>query len=204
MFGFLENNRLSLPFLLTKPQSNNKFLICERIGKMTAFEDKLRQIKLVILDVDGVLTDDTILIGPDGMEFKRFCIADGLAIAIAKRYGITVAFLSGRPSPATEIRAKELGVENIFQGPVNKLKYYSALKEKYSLNDENIAYMGNDLVDVGVLTVCGLALATPDSPKTVKNAADYVTHKAGGLGAVREVLDMIFEAQGIREEDRLA
>ena len=171
---------------------------------MTDLEAKLRKIRLVILDVDGVLTDDTVFIGPDGMEFKRFCIADGLGIAIAKRYGITVAFLSGRQSPATDIRAKELGVEDIFQGPVNKLDYYTRLKEKYSLKDENIAYMGNDLVDVGVLNKCGLALAVPDSPKTVKNAADYIAHKAGGLGAVREVLDMILEAQGIREEDRLA
>jgi len=171
---------------------------------MTDLTAQLRKIKLVILDVDGVLTDDTVLIGPDGMEFKRFCIADGLGIAIAKRYGITVAFLSGRSSPATEIRAKELGVEDIFQGPVDKLNFYTRLKEKYKLNDENIAYMGNDLVDVGVLTKCGLALTVPDSPKTVKNAADYIAHKGGGFGAVREVLDMILEAQGIKEEDRLA
>jgi len=171
---------------------------------MTALEDKLRQIKLVILDVDGVLTDDTIFIGSDGVEFKRFCVADGFGIAIAKRYGIIVAFLSGRPSPATEIRAKELGVTDIFQQPVDKLDYYAKLKQKYNLKDENVAYMGNDLVDVGVLTKCGLAFTVPDSPPTVRNAAEYITRKTGGLGAVREVLDMILEAQGIKEENRLA
>jgi 3-deoxy-D-manno-octulosonate 8-phosphate phosphatase (KDO 8-P phosphatase) len=171
---------------------------------MTELAIRSRKIKLIILDVDGILTDDTVFIGPDGMEFKRFCIADGLGIVIAKRYGITVAFLSGRPSPATEIRARELGVEDIFQAPVDKLDFYDKLKKKYNLNDENIAYMGNDLVDVGVLQKCGLASTVPESPIIVRNAADYITRKTGGFGAVREVIDMILESQGIKEEDRLA
>jgi len=165
---------------------------------------KLKPIKLVILDVDGVLTDDTVFIGPEGMEFKRFCIADGLGIHIAKRYGIDVAFLSGRPSPATEIRARELGIDDVFQKPVDKLDYYNRLKTKYDLKDENIAYMGNDLVDVGVMKKCGLAASVPESPATVRKTADYVTAKKGGFGAVREILDMILEAQGVKEEDRLA
>ncbi|MCP4581165.1 MAG: HAD hydrolase family protein [candidate division Zixibacteria bacterium] len=171
---------------------------------MTDIQTKLNRIKLVILDVDGVLTDDTVFIGPEGMEFKRFCIADGLGIHIAKRYSINVAFLSGRPSPATEIRARELGVVDIFQKPVDKLDYYEQLKAKYDLDDENIAYVGNDLVDVGVMRKCGLSISVPDSPVTVHQAADYVTARKGGFGAVREILDMILEARGIKEEDRLA
>jgi 3-deoxy-D-manno-octulosonate 8-phosphate phosphatase (KDO 8-P phosphatase) len=171
---------------------------------MTDISAKLKMIKLVILDVDGVLTDDTVFIGPEGMEFKRFCIADGLGIHIAKRYGVNVAFLSGRPSPATEIRASELGVDDVFQKPVDKLNYYDQLKTKYNLNDENIAYMGNDLVDVGVMRKCGLAACVPESPVAVRNSANYVTSKKGGFGAVREFLDMILDARGVKEEDRLA
>lgn len=171
---------------------------------MTDINAKLEKIKLVILDVDGVLTDDTVFIGPGEMEFKRFCIADGLGIYLAQKHGIRVAFLSGRHSPATQVRAEELGVEDVFQKPVNKLDFYDHLKKKYSLNDENIVYMGNDLVDVDVLRQSGLAIAVPDSPASVIKAADYVTKKQGGFGAVREVLDMILEAQGIKEEDRLA
>ena len=130
---------------------------------MVDIEAKLKKIKLVILDVDGVLTDDTVFIGPDNMEFKRFCIADGLGIYLAKKHGIRIAFLSGRHSPATEARAEELEIEDIFQKPVNKLDFYDHLKKKYSLEDENIVYMGNDLVDVEVMKRCGLAIAVPDA-----------------------------------------
>jgi 3-deoxy-D-manno-octulosonate 8-phosphate phosphatase (KDO 8-P phosphatase) len=166
--------------------------------------EKMRKIKLVILDVDGVLTDDTVFVGPEGMEFKRFCIADGLGIHLARKYGIEVALLSGRPSPATLVRARELGIDDILQKPEDKLNFYNHLKSKYHLDDENIAFMGNDLVDIGVLKQCGLAFAVPDSPETIRRAADYVTRKPGGFGAVREVLDMILDAKGIKEEDRIA
>lgn len=165
---------------------------------------KLNRIKLVILDVDGVLTDDTVLIGPDGVEFKRFCIADGLGIVMVKRHGIKVAWLSGRPSPATEIRARELGIEDIFQKPVNKSEFYVHLKDKYNLNDDSIAYMGNDLVDLNVMKQCGLAVTVPDSPKSLQACADYITSKRGGLGAVRELMDMLLNARGIKEENGIA
>ena len=171
---------------------------------MADIETKLKKIRLVILDVDGVLTDDTVFIGPENTEFKRFCIADGLGIYLARKHGIRVAFLSGRPSPATEARAEELGVEDVFQKPVDKLQFYDHLKEKYGLSDENIAYMGNDLVDIEVMRRSGLAIAVPNSPRTVAAAAEYITEKQGGFGAVREVLDMLLGAHGIGEEDRLA
>jgi 3-deoxy-D-manno-octulosonate 8-phosphate phosphatase (KDO 8-P phosphatase) len=166
--------------------------------------DKMARVKLVIMDVDGVLTDDTVFIGPEGMEFKRFCIADGLGIHLARKHGIKIAFLSGRPSPATLIRAQELGIEDVFQKPEDKLNFYNQLKSKYGLDDENIAFIGNDLVDMGVLKQCGLAIAVPDSPETIRRSADYVTAKHGGFGAVREVLDMLLDARGIDEEDRIA
>jgi 3-deoxy-D-manno-octulosonate 8-phosphate phosphatase (KDO 8-P phosphatase) len=171
---------------------------------MTDLKTKLTEIKLVVLDVDGVLTDDTVFVGPDGMEFKRFCIADGLGIVLARKFGINIALLSGRPSPATTIRAQELGIEDVFMKPVDKLGFYDQLKLKYDLGDNNIAYMGNDLVDISVMKQCGLAVAVPDSPESVRKAAAYTTVKHGGFGAVREFLDMILDAKNIREEDRLA
>ncbi len=171
---------------------------------MTDLQSKLGQIKLVILDVDGVLTDDTVWMGSQGMEMKRFCIADGLGIYLAQKHGIRVAFLSGRPSPATSLRAKELGVEDVHQQPTDKILFYNSLKDKYGLDDSVIAYMGNDLVDVDVLKQCGLSITVPDSPRTVTEASEYVTQKRGGHGAVREVLDMIMDAKGINEGNRLA
>lgn len=170
---------------------------------MKELTEKLRKIELMIFDVDGVLTDNTIFIGRDGSEFKRFNIADGLGTYIAKRHGLKIAFLSGRPSPATQIRAEELGITDIYQSPADKLGFYNQLKSKYNLKDENIAFIGNDLVDVGVMKQCGLAFAVPDSPSLVLKTADYVTKKRGGFGAAREVLDIILNARGIDEEKRL-
>jgi len=167
-------------------------------------QDKLRQIKLVVLDVDGILTDDAVYIGPEGLEFKRFSLADGLGMHIAKRNGIKIAFLSGRHSPATQARADELGIEDVFMKPENKLVAYNQLKDKYNLSDDQIAYMGNDLIDIGVMKQCGLAATVPDSPRTVQQVACYITEKRGGFGAVRELLDTMLEARGIREEDRIA
>lgn len=164
----------------------------------------MKEIKLVIFDVDGVLTDNTVFIGPDGGEFKRFSIADGLGIHIARKHGIRVAFLSGRPSPATEIRAAELGITDIVQEPVDKLKFYDQLKTKYGLADDQIAFMGNDLVDLGVMNKCGLPAAVPDSPPEVLIAAAYVSKRHGGFGAAREFLDAILEAKGINAKQKLA
>ncbi|MCD6160969.1 MAG: HAD hydrolase family protein [candidate division Zixibacteria bacterium] len=171
---------------------------------MDKLKSRLRKIKLFIFDVDGVLTDNTIFIGPDGFEIKRFSIADGLGIYIAKKYGINIALLSGRSSPATLARAKELNITDIFQNPTDKLEYFNQLKLKYQLDDENIAFMGNDLVDLGVMKQSGLAFAVPDSPDSVLQIADYITMKKGGFGAVREALDMVLDAKEIYEKDRLA
>jgi 3-deoxy-D-manno-octulosonate 8-phosphate phosphatase (KDO 8-P phosphatase) len=171
---------------------------------MANLNSKLKNIRLIIFDVDGVLTDNTVFIGPEGSEFKRFNIADGLGIYIAKKFGVGVAFLSGRHSPSTTARARELEISDVVQEPIDKLEFYNQLKAKYNLKDENIAFMGNDLVDIGVMKQCGVAFAVPDSPGSVLEAADYITNKTGGNGAAREVLDLILEAQGIREENRIA
>jgi 3-deoxy-D-manno-octulosonate 8-phosphate phosphatase (KDO 8-P phosphatase) len=168
------------------------------------FLQKLSQISMVIFDVDGVLTDNTVYIGPDGFEQKRFNIADGLGIHMAQKYGLKIIFLSGRKSPATTSRAQELGITDIYQDSTNKLECYDAIKSKYSIDDEQIVYVGNDLIDLPIMKRCGLAVAVPDSPQSVLRTAHYVTQKAGGFGAAREILDMILDARGIDEEKRLA
>ncbi|RKX20369.1 MAG: 3-deoxy-D-manno-octulosonate 8-phosphate phosphatase [Candidatus Zixiibacteriota bacterium] len=170
---------------------------------MKNLTDRLRKIELVIFDVDGVLTDDTIFIGQNGAEFKRFNIADGLGIFIAKKYGLKIAFSSGRQSSATQARAKELGIIDIHQGTADKIDFYNQLKSKYNLDDENIAFVGNDLTDVNVMRQCGLAFTVPVSPSIVLKSADFITKKSGGAGVAREVLDMILDARGIDEEKRL-
>lgn len=163
-----------------------------------SLKKKLRDIELLILDVDGVLTDNNLFIGTDGLEFKRFDVPDGMGIAFAMRAGLKIAFVSGRPSPATTARARELGVKDLFQDPGGKLQVYEKLKKKYRLRDNQIAFMGDEVVDLRAMKRAGLSIAVPDSYKPVEEVANFVTEKSGGHGAVREVIEMILVAKGIK------
>ncbi len=167
-------------------------------------KEKLAGIELLIFDVDGVLTDNSVLIGPEGLEMKKFNIADGLGIHLALKHGIRIAFISGRPSRATEIRARELGVADVIQKPANKLQSFRELAAKYGISDRHTAFAGNDLVDIEAMAASGVAFAVPDSPPAVLEIADYITRKKGGEGAAREIIDMVLEAKGIDEKKRLA
>lgn len=163
-----------------------------------SLKKKLRDIELLILDVDGVLTDNNLFIGTDGLEFKRFDVPDGMGIAFAMRAGLKIAFVSGRPSPATTARARELGVKDLFQDPGAKLQVYEKLKKKYKLRDCQMAFMGDEVVDLPVMQRAGLSIAVPNSYKPVEKVADFVTEKRGGYGAVREVIEMILLAKGMK------
>lgn len=163
-----------------------------------SLKKKLRDIELLILDVDGVLTDNNLFIGTDGLEFKRFDVPDGMGIAFAMRAGLRIAFVSGRPSPATTSRARELGVKDLFQDPGGKVAVYEKLKKKYKLQDCQMAFMGDEVVDLKVMQRAGLSIAVPNSYKPVEKVADFVTEKRGGYGAVREVIEMILVAKGIK------
>jgi 3-deoxy-D-manno-octulosonate 8-phosphate phosphatase (KDO 8-P phosphatase) len=164
----------------------------------TSLKKKLRDIELLILDVDGVLTDNNLFIGTDGLEFKRFDVPDGMGIAFAMRAGLKIAFVSGRPSPATTSRARELGVKDLFQDPGGKVAVYEKLKKKYKLRDNQMAFMGDEVVDLKAMQRAGLSIAVPNSYKPVEKVADFVTEKRGGYGAVREVIEMILLAKGIK------
>ena len=163
-------------------------------------KQKLKNVKLIISDVDGVLTDGSIYIGAGGEEMKRFSVEDGAGVALAKVAGLKIALLSGRYSPATEIRGKELKIEDIYNGMLNKIPAYEELKQKYNLEDSEIAYIGDGLIDLPVMEKSGVPISVRNAYPPVKKAALYITDKNGGSGALREAVDLILQAKGLYEE----
>jgi 3-deoxy-D-manno-octulosonate 8-phosphate phosphatase (KDO 8-P phosphatase) len=157
---------------------------------------KARKIKLLLLDVDGVLTDGAITINDEGVESKSFHVRDGHGIVLLLRFGIEVGFITGRSSKVVQRRAQELGVQLVYQGIENKADAYSEIKRRNGLTDEQIAYVGDDLTDVPVFQCCGLAITVEDGWPELKARVDYVTETAGGRGAVREVSELLLKAQG--------
>ena len=161
---------------------------------------QLKKIKLIISDVDGVLTDGTIMKGGGDMELKRFCVQDGTAVAMVKAAGFDLAFISGRYSKATEVRMKELKISDVYNGILNKLVPYEKLKQKYKLKDDEIAYIGDDLIDIPVMEKVGLPVAVQNAYSDVKEKAVFVTKTRGGEGAFREFIDWILTELGAYEK----
>ena len=157
---------------------------------------QLQKIKLIISDVDGVLTDGTVLKGGGNMELKRFFVQDGTAVAMVKAAGFDLAFISGRYSEATEIRMKELKISDVYNGTLNKLVPYRELKKKYQLKDDEIAYIGDDLIDIPVMKKVGLPVAVQNAYPDVKEKAVFVTKTRGGEGAFREFIDWMLMELG--------
>ena len=158
-------------------------------------QKKAAKIRLLLLDVDGVLTDGAIIIDSRGGETKRFDVRDGLGVALLIRSGIRVGFITGRSSDVVRLRAKELGVRIIYQGVQDKADVYDKIKHETGLTDEEIAYVGDDIVDLPIMRRAGLAVAVRDSWPGIRPGADYVTEAEGGRGAVREVSELILKAQ---------
>lgn len=155
------------------------------------------EVKLLILDVDGVLTDNTLYIDDNGKEAKRFNVSDGLGIALASRFGLEIALISGRKSKATKFRALDLKIKHVYLGVTNKIKAYQKLKRNLKLSDEHIAYMGDDVLDISVMKKVALPICVRDANPVVRRFAKFVTKTKGGEGAVREVIDMILESKKI-------
>jgi 3-deoxy-D-manno-octulosonate 8-phosphate phosphatase (KDO 8-P phosphatase) len=149
----------------------------------------------VLLDVDGVLTDGTILVHGDGSESKKFHIKDGAAMVWAMTAGLQIGWMSSRPSEATAHRASELGVTLLVQSARPKIKSYEEILRKHHLTDEQIAFMGDDLVDLGVLRRVGISAAPSDAATDVRKRVDLVTRAAGGRGAVRELVEWLLRVQ---------
>ncbi|MDP2755548.1 MAG: 3-deoxy-manno-octulosonate-8-phosphatase KdsC [Nitrospirota bacterium] len=159
-----------------------------------------RNIKFLILDVDGVLTDGSIILDNKGNEFKSFHVRDGHGIKMLMRAGLKVALITGRYSKVVDRRAHELGITEVFQKCRDKRIAYSQLAEKYSLKDNEIAYIGDDIVDIPLLKKAGLSVAVADAGEEVKTFAKMVTKNGGGRGAVREVCDFILKAKGLWQD----
>jgi 3-deoxy-D-manno-octulosonate 8-phosphate phosphatase (KDO 8-P phosphatase) len=143
------------------------------------------RIRLLLFDVDGVLTDGKILLHADGAESKQFDIKDGTAIVLAQRAGLTVGFLSARQSATTAHRAAHLGVALVHQGVASKLDTYTQILRQHDLANEDVAYMGDDLLDLPVLARVGLSAAPADAADDVRSRVHWVSGAAGGRGAVR-------------------
>ncbi len=167
------------------------------------FVARLSSIKLLALDVDGVLTDDGIFFGPDGFEMKKFNISDGLFIVLAMRAGLEIAIVSGRYSAATDTRMKDLGVKHVLQGMRNKVDLISPLLEQIDLSFDDIAFVGNEILDIGLAQKVAISVAVADSSDELLSQVDFVTQSAGGQGAVREVLECWFEAVNIDPKGHL-
>ncbi len=160
-------------------------------------DNRIKKIKLLILDVDGVLTDGRIIWTSSAEELKFFNVQDGVGIILAHRVGLKVAIISARKSKVTEIRAKELKITEVYQSTESKLVAYKRLIGKYKLTDEQVAYIGDDLHDIPVLSKVGFAVATANAQDEAKQVSHYVTEKNGGNGAVREVVNMILKTKGL-------
>ena len=149
------------------------------------------RVRLFAMDVDGVLTDGRILVSSDGTESKFFSILDGLGLNLVQRAGIAVALISGRPSAATATRAHELGIPHVIQGRTDKAVALQELARKLGLGPEACAYMGDDVIDVPALAWAGVGIAPPGAMPVAIAAADLVTQREAGHGAVREVCDLL-------------
>jgi 3-deoxy-D-manno-octulosonate 8-phosphate phosphatase (KDO 8-P phosphatase) len=158
---------------------------------------RAQQIKLLLLDVDGVLTDGGIFIDDRGVETKRFDVRDGQGITLLRRAGIEVGFITGRSSHIVRRRARELGVNLLYQRVRKKIEVYSRIKRNNGFADAQIAYMGDDLMDAAIMSHAGLAITVKDSWSGVKPLAHYVTRCRGGHGAVREVCELLLQAQDL-------
>jgi len=156
---------------------------------------KIRGIRLLILDVDGVMTDGRIIIDDAGLESKQFDVRDGHGLKILMRYGIEVALLTGRKSRVVDHRAADLGIKEVHQGVWNKQEVFDEILKERKLTPEQTAYVGDDVVDIPLLRRVGFGVAVADACPEAVRAADYVTEHPGGRGAVREVCEVILKAQ---------
>ena len=157
---------------------------------------KMKKIKMVIFDVDGVLTDGQIVLDHEGQEIKKFDVQDGFGIVLLRKVGIKTAIISARQSPAVTVRAEDLKIDRIYQDAYPKLEAYRKLLEEFHLKDEEVCFIGDDLPDLAVLKQAGFSVAVKNAVKEIKGAADYVTKNPGGAGAIREVIEMILKGQG--------
>ena len=166
----------------------------------TLKSSRIDKIRLLMLDVDGVLTDGRIIIDDSGQESKNFDVKDGHGLKLIMRYGIDVVLLTGRTSKVVIHRANDLGIREVYQGIKNKIEFFHKFISEKGVKLEEVAYVGDDVVDIPILKRVGFSIAVKDAVDEVKKKVDYITEKPGGRGAVREICDLILRGQGKWEE----
>ncbi len=166
------------------------------VKDIESLQNKAKKIRFLLLDVDGILTDGRIIIDSYGNELKVFHIHDGHGMYLLRRSGVEVGIISGRSSRAVEYRARELNIKEVHQNILDKVKVYEEIKKRYNLSDEDVAFMGDDLIDLPLLQRVGFSATAADAVEDVKEVVDIVTGRKGGEGSVREVIDFILRAKG--------
>jgi 3-deoxy-D-manno-octulosonate 8-phosphate phosphatase (KDO 8-P phosphatase) len=162
--------------------------------------NKAKKVKILLMDVDGVLTDGRIIFDSDGRELKFFHVRDGHGIKILHKYGIETGIITGRNSKVVDIRAKELGIKMVYQKAWKKKDVIEKIMSEGGFAPEEVAYIGDDIVDIPVFRRVGFRVAVPDASYDVRNEVDYITLSYAGKGAVREVCDLILRAKGLWKE----
>ncbi len=160
-----------------------------------AIRDKARKIRWIILDVDGVMTDGNIIYDGHGVETKNFNVRDGHGIKLAQRAGLRFAIITGRSSEVVNKRAEELGIEELYQGAIRKMEAYDDISRRLGWKDEEVAFIGDDLIDLPVLRRVGLSAVVADADPETREQVDLVLTHAGGRGAVREFIELVLKAQ---------
>ena len=163
---------------------------------MSHYDEKVRNIRLMGFDIDGVMTDGRLFFSPAGDEMKTFFSRDGLGLKMLARSGIKLAIITGRDSPIVTRRAENLGITLVMQGVEDKRGAMATLLAAEGLSFAQAGYMGDDVIDLAVMTACGFSATVPDGHALIRQQADYVAKAAAGAGAVREVCELILQAQG--------
>lgn len=161
--------------------------------------NKAAQIRLAVFDVDGVLTDGSLYLGDDGQEYKAFNSRDGHGMKMLQASGVAIGIITGRQSQVVSLRMASLGIEHVYQGQLDKLPAFEALIDKLGLSPEQVAYVGDDVIDLPILLRAGLAVAVQDAHPLVKQHSHWITPNPGGRAAARDVCELIMQAQGTLE-----
>jgi len=156
----------------------------------------LNKIRAIVFDIDGVLSAETITMGPDGLPLRTVNIKDGYAIQLAMKLGLRIIIITGANTPSVRVRYESLGVEDVFLGCAVKIETYDRLLEKYGLSDEEVMYMGDDIPDLEIMRRVGCPVCPKDACPEIKEASIYVSDRKGGYGCGRDVIEQTLRAQG--------
>jgi len=159
-------------------------------------EEKIKRIKALALDVDGVMTEGKIIVNSDGTDTKHFDVHDGYGLVVLKRAGFKTAIITARAAKPVEVRGQDLKIDRIYQDAYPKVGFYEQMLKDLNVAEEEVCFMGDDLPDLPILKRVGFAVAVANATDEIKKHADYITQKRGGRGAVREVIELILKTQG--------